>query len=1133
MSIRNSVRPLVCAAALLAVSAPLAAQVVAPDAPRSTPTSDEALVLSPFVVNSDTDIGYQATSTLAGTRLNTPLKDIGASISVYTKNFLDDIGATSSADLLIYATGMEAAGAGGNFSGASTDINATEVGNESQRADPQQSSRTRGLAAPNFTRGFFVTSIAFDSYNTDTVTVSRGPNSLLFGVGSPAGVVDTSLIRADVRRNKNKVVMRYGNNDSVRGSVDFNRVLIDRKLAVRIAALHNKEEYNQRPAFEEQKRLYGALTFEPYKSTSLRANFETGRTRANRPITVLPINAISDQWYAAGRPGYDWSFYDDPARNPNARTQTAGSEFMGFLISTGSTGGGKITTVFSSPSATEPAFAFKSSIPSGSGANQVQPAVFHPLVNRDLAGDSITFGGTTNIFNFPGAYWTGANVLPGQLPGLPPAGIKQQGFTDFSVFDFRNRMIDEMSRQGNSFHTFNIALEQRAWRDRVGIELAYDRQRIDARVRNSFFAQGGNSEIRVDPNVTLPTGEPNPNLGRPFVHYVQTPWRNSFSNRESMRATGYLKYDFKDMGPAWSRWLGRHTLTALYEQNTVEAVNYTFSLVTDGPAAQSLNPNPSTDARRPVVIVYLGPSIIGNNNPLQLEPIRIPQLRAGPTVAARYFERSAAASDPGRFIDAPNSLFELNRAGSAQREVIKSQAVVLQSYWWQNQLVTTGGWRRDEDYFAKESFAFVSNPADLNDPGKVHYGFNDFTFPSRPPPNAAKEILSYSAVLRWPQKLLKLPAGFSVYFNESENFTPIGGRVDGYGVPLPSPQGRTKEYGFNVWTFDDKFSARVNWFETGVHGVSFSNAASTNSLFGGLLGAAESWATEANINPHLAAKAAADVELLFSPVPANFRQLYGFVVTGTAPNLGVAKSELAGRGDTTDFNAEGIEFELVYNPTRNWRIMANVANQETVRTNSLPFLKSHIARMLPVWKQLSGRPNGRYPLNWQIGDPLPASILTFGSYIDANVMLPFATALATEGSASAEQRKWRANLVTNYTFDRNAVLGLNLKGWSLGGAVRWQDKIGIGYPSTRNPDTSVNVDLQHPFYAPAETNVDAWVAYERKIWSDRIGWKINLNVRNIYGDADPIAIGVQPWGAVATARLAPERRWYLTSTFSF
>src|SRR5690606_29453425 len=112
--------------------------------------------------------------------------------------------------------------------------------------------------------------------NTESVTVNRGPNAILFGVGSPAGVVEQSLLRANLGRNQNKVEVRYGNNDSRRSSVDFNRVLIEKKLAVRVAALHDDERFNQRPAFDRKERIYGALTFEPFRSTVLRANFESG-----------------------------------------------------------------------------------------------------------------------------------------------------------------------------------------------------------------------------------------------------------------------------------------------------------------------------------------------------------------------------------------------------------------------------------------------------------------------------------------------------------------------------------------------------------------------------------------------------------------------------------------------------------------------------------------------------------------------------------------------------------------------------------------------------------------------------------------------------------------------------------------
>ncbi len=79
----------------------------------------------------------------------------------------------------------------------------------------------------------------------------------------------------------------------------------------------------------------------------------------------------------------------------------------------------------------------------------------------------------------------------------------------------------------------------------------------------------------------------------------------------------------------------------------------------------------------------------------------------------------------------------------------------------------------------------------------------------------------------------------------------------------------------------------------------------------------------------------------------------------------------------------------------------------------------------------------------------------------------------------------------------------------------------------------MGINVANPYYDPAETNVDAWIAYDRKISNDRIGWKIQLSARNLIGDDDPIAITVQPLGEPATVRLAPEKRWFLTSTFTF
>jgi len=88
----------------LAFGALLAAQGWAQSTPSpaspAANTEVEVIVLSPFVVTSSQDTGCQATNTLAGTRLNTDLKDVGAASSVYTQEFLNDINVTKIENIL-------------------------------------------------------------------------------------------------------------------------------------------------------------------------------------------------------------------------------------------------------------------------------------------------------------------------------------------------------------------------------------------------------------------------------------------------------------------------------------------------------------------------------------------------------------------------------------------------------------------------------------------------------------------------------------------------------------------------------------------------------------------------------------------------------------------------------------------------------------------------------------------------------------------------------------------------------------------------------------------------------------------------------------------------------------------------
>ena len=65
-----------------------------------------------------------------------------------------------------------------------------------------------------------------------------------------------------------------------------------------------------------------------------------------------------------------------------------------------------------------------------------------------------------------------------------------------------------------------------------------------------------------------------------------------------------------------------------------------------------------------------------------------------------------------------------------------------------------------------------------------------------------------------------------------------------------------------------------------------------------------------------------------------------------------------------------------------------------------------------------------------------------------------------------------------------------------------------------DPQLGLITDIKHPFLGGEEIAFDGLVSYQRKIFGDRINWKLQLNVRNLLNDnllipvkANPVTVG--------------------------
>lgn len=265
-------------------------QTVPPAASAAPAQQDEVVELSPFVTTAATDKGYVATSSLAGSRVNTPLKDIAAQIDVMTLEFLNDVAATNLEEAVAFTTNNGTPGE-------------QNVGPNDGSLNTRAGGRARGFDAITQSADFYATNLPSEFYNVERVTIANGPQSILFGLGNAGGAIDVSTKRA-LMRNRNEVSLRTDNNGSFRSAVDFNRQIVPKKLALRLAAVSNQARTHVEDAFNRQKRIFGSLTYKPFSRTTVRLSAEKVSQRASPATNYLAYDFVTP-WIAAGRPLYD------------------------------------------------------------------------------------------------------------------------------------------------------------------------------------------------------------------------------------------------------------------------------------------------------------------------------------------------------------------------------------------------------------------------------------------------------------------------------------------------------------------------------------------------------------------------------------------------------------------------------------------------------------------------------------------------------------------------------------------------------------------------------------------------------------------------------------------------------------
>lgn len=272
-------------------------------------TPDGSLALPETAINANSDYesawgassGYVATRTAAGSKTDTPIVEAPRSMSVITRQQLDDRQVLNLNDALRYTAGVQSSGYGSD-----------------SRADWL---RVRGFDPTQFLDGLPLPKGSFanpkvEPWNLERITVLRGPASSVYGQTPPGGMLDM-VSRRPQAESANQIEAQVGSNEHKQINFDSTGKIDDEgRFLYRVSGVVRDSNSPIDHIPDKRYNLAPSLTWNIDEDTKL--TFISQYTRDDTGITgqFLPLQGTKLDSPAGkishhknlGEP--DWDFYD-------------------------------------------------------------------------------------------------------------------------------------------------------------------------------------------------------------------------------------------------------------------------------------------------------------------------------------------------------------------------------------------------------------------------------------------------------------------------------------------------------------------------------------------------------------------------------------------------------------------------------------------------------------------------------------------------------------------------------------------------------------------------------------------------------------------------------------------------------
>jgi hypothetical protein len=1034
---------------------------------QSAAADNAAVVLSPFSVNTSKDDGFVATSSLAGGRLASDLKDTPVAYSVITKEFLDAFNITDLTQAADWATNMTS-NPGNNTDqgyGFSPAINITMRGSA-----PSESNYPE--------RDFFPYNSNTDAYALDRFDFARGPNSVLFGAAQFGGTPSAMTKKALVTKTINQVVFQYGSWNKMRVTFDVNRP-INAKAAIRLDAVVDYGNTFRQNEWRHKKGIFAAGTYNLTPKSSLKFDGEymatsakifptslldqvsawDGKTTMTGPI--LPANSptaavLAQQGLSYGTSNANPSLSPLWVYDPTGFNTSNVLNFANFFRTKGAAG---------SSTAANSNYIGGNRIASGSVSYANQPMLYgydvpNGRYDTDLSGSSYFSVPTQKVTNL----WTSNKPTQSQL-----------------------------ARDIALTYTHQVG-------DSLFFEVAGDTNKTTVEGNNAVN-RGMNTEY-IDINTTLPNGAANPEFRHPYTEfwtYKNLRWYELSALRAQaayLKDISFGKIQFSVMGGA------------NFQRQEKRSYLYLLPLQAIGPDARYWDAGQTSTALWNRLYLDQGGRDFYNTNlgAMTLQNQDGTSVTATPqwVVDATRKDNTASNLTKFKFVQTATNLNlfhgSLIMIGALRRDLthLQTRNTLLPGDYptgwngsgvifkpdapanWSNLTyipkstagVATGP-AQPADTRPRLSVAATSSTASSSILAQPQYAGDKFRDDYNPPAlDVASNTYSTGAtynVLKW----------LGIYGNASTTFNPnlLVQRLNTTLLPPTAAHGT--DFGVRINTPDRRLSLSI--------------------------GAYNSYQKNSPVSPP-------------SGVVGNYNTIYSTAPVG---NLNPGDGNTRGVGllptvvrDTQTQQSHGLEIEITANLTRSWRLLANGSYSRSWQSDSFPDTRAYILAQDTVARQIltdAGvliSSTNVASINPAVNTPTQINQTQVTNAVNAwnGIQTSVIPNMVLGRQKLAGSMEKIINIGTDYTFRTGT-----LKGFVVGIGAHYRGRNVVGY---RGSDTIINpanttatvddptVDAYTTVFAKPYITGDGRLGYSWKLHSGHT-MSVNLNVQNLFNNTTP------------------------------